>query len=64
MILRERPGHVIEYYICNLLCDSAALFAFAGMYQMSVWALGKHRNYKKEFADYPKQRKAIVPFVL
>lgn len=42
----------------------AALFAAAGMYQMSMWALGKHRNYKKEFSDYPKQRKAIVPFIL
>lgn len=42
----------------------AALFTFAGMYQMSMWALGKHRNYKKEFPDYPKQRKAIVPFLL
>lgn len=43
---------------------SAGLFALAGMYQMSLWALGKHRNYKKEFPDYPKQRKAIVPFLL
>ncbi|XKL67534.1 hypothetical protein PGB90_003025 [Kerria lacca] len=42
----------------------AGLFTLAGMYQMSIWALGKHRNYKKEFPDYPKQRKAIVPFLL
>lgn len=42
----------------------AALFTFAGMYQMSIWALGKHRNYKKEFSNYPKQRKAIIPFIL
>ncbi|XP_065166395.1 probable very-long-chain enoyl-CoA reductase art-1 [Atheta coriaria] len=44
-------------------CIPALIFAAAGMYQMSVWALGKHRNYKKEFSNYPK-RKAIVPFVL
>lgn len=31
---------------------------------MAIWALGKHKNYKKEFSDYPKARKAIVPFVL
>jgi len=45
-------------------CIPAALFTFAGFYQMAVWALGKHRNYKKEFPNYPKGRKAIVPFIL
>jgi len=42
----------------------AGLFALAGMYQMTVWALGKHRAYKKEFPNYPRSRKAIVPFIL
>ncbi|CAL1289523.1 unnamed protein product [Larinioides sclopetarius] len=42
----------------------AGLFATAGFYQMAVWALGKHRNYKKEFSKYPKGRKAILPFIL
>ncbi|KAM7286746.1 very-long-chain enoyl-CoA reductase [Ixodes scapularis] len=45
-------------------CVPAGLFTLAGFYQMAVWALGKHRNYKKEFPNYPKDRKAIVPFVL
>lgn len=45
-------------------CIPAGLFAFAGAYQMAIWALGKHKNYKKEFKDYPKSRKAIFPFVL
>ncbi|XP_055620850.1 probable very-long-chain enoyl-CoA reductase art-1 isoform X2 [Toxorhynchites rutilus septentrionalis] len=45
-------------------CIPALIFAAAGMYQMTVWAIGKHRNYKKEFKDYPKCRKAIVPFVI
>lgn len=45
-------------------CLPAGLFAFAGGYQMAVWALGKHRAYKKEFPNYPKNRKAIIPFVL
>jgi len=27
-------------------------------------ALAKHRNYKKEFKDYPRQRRSIFPFVL
>ncbi|XP_019880340.1 probable very-long-chain enoyl-CoA reductase art-1 [Aethina tumida] len=45
-------------------CLPAAMFGLAGLFQMSVWALGKHRNYKKEFPEYPKGRKAILPFVL
>jgi len=45
-------------------CLPALLFALAGFYQMAMWALGKHRNYVKEFKDYPRGRKAIIPFVL
>jgi len=44
-------------------CIPAGLFTLAGAYQMTVWALGKHRNYRKEFKDYPR-RKAIFPFIL
>lgn len=43
---------------------TAILFTLAGFYQMAVWAIGKHRNYRKEFKDYPKGRKAIIPFFL
>ncbi|CAH3175291.1 unnamed protein product [Porites lobata] len=43
---------------------TAVLFTLFGFYQMTVWAIGKHRNYRKEFKDYPKGRKAIVPFLL
>ena len=45
-------------------CIPAYLFAAAGMFQMTVWAMGKHKNYKKEFKDYPKKRKAILPFLI
>ncbi|CRL07044.1 CLUMA_CG020016, isoform A [Clunio marinus] len=45
-------------------CLPALIFSAVGMYQMTIWALGKHRNYKKEFKDYPKQRKSIIPFIL
>ncbi|CAD5211432.1 unnamed protein product [Bursaphelenchus okinawaensis] len=41
----------------------ALLFATAGFIQMKIWADGKHRLYKKEFSDYPKGRKPIVPFL-
>lgn len=40
------------------------IFTTLGFMQMAQWALGKHRNYRKEFSDYPKSRKAIVPFFL
>ena len=40
------------------------LFLGVGFGQMAIWALGKHRNYKKEFPDYPRGRKAIIPFLL
>lgn len=42
---------------------AAGMFALCGFYQMAVWAMGKHRNYKKEFKNYPR-RKAIIPFLL
>lgn len=42
----------------------AFLFTAAGGGQMIIWALGKHRNYKKEFSTYPRGRKAIIPFVI
>lgn len=30
---------------------------------MGIWAVGKHRRYKKEFGTaYPK-RKVIIPFI-
>ncbi|XP_046836883.1 very-long-chain enoyl-CoA reductase [Vespa crabro] len=45
-------------------CLPAGLFTLAGAYQMTMWALGKHRAYKKEFPQYPKDRKAIFPFIL
>ncbi|XP_065833951.1 probable very-long-chain enoyl-CoA reductase art-1 [Oscarella lobularis] len=43
---------------------AAAFFTLAGFAQMATWALGKHRNYRREFPEYPKGRKAIVPWLL
>ena len=43
----------------------AGIFLVVSVYQMTVWALKKHRNYKKEFGkEYPRNRKAIFPFIL
>ena len=44
-------------------CLPAGLFTLAGAYQMTLWARGKHRNYKGEFPNYPR-RKAIFPFII
>lgn len=45
-------------------CLPAALFTLAGFYQMTVWAIGKHKNYKREFKYYPRGRKSILPFLI
>lgn len=42
----------------------AFLFTLAGGFQMLIWAQGKHRNYLKEFPDYPRSRKAMIPFFI
>lgn len=43
---------------------TAGLFTVCGFIQMAIWALKKHKNYRQEFKDYPKGRKAIVPLFL
>lgn len=45
-------------------CLPAAMFTLCGFYQMTVWAIGKHKNYKKEFSNYPRGRKSIIPFII
>ena len=45
-------------------------FTIQGAGQMVIWALGKHKNYRREFngsngvPQYPRGRKAIFPFIL
>jgi len=63
------PNYTYEYlawigFTVMTSCIPAFVFAAAGMFQMTLWALGKHKNYKKEFPNYPKNRKAILPFLL
>lgn len=38
------------------------LFAAAGGVQMWLWAVKKHRQYVKEFPDYPQCRSPMFPF--
>jgi len=42
----------------------SAVFALAGALQMTAWAIKKHKNYRKEFKDYPRGRKSIIPFLV
>ncbi|XP_078573646.1 very-long-chain enoyl-CoA reductase-like isoform X2 [Branchiostoma floridae x Branchiostoma japonicum] len=63
------PNYTYEVgsWVCFTImtqCFPALLFTVAGFYQMTVWAIGKHRNYLKEFSNYPRSRKPIIPFLL
>lgn len=40
------------------------LFTAVGAGQMWFWSVKRHRRYRKEFPDYPKDRKILVPFVI
>ncbi|KAJ1966481.1 3-oxo-5a-steroid 4- dehydrogenase [Dipsacomyces acuminosporus] len=42
---------------------SALLFLVVSTAQMYIWAIKKHRQYRREFPDYPKSRKAMFPFI-
>jgi len=55
----------IGYSIMTSMLYSWA-FTAVGFLQMLQWAMGKHRNYIKEYgADYKKlNRKAMIPFVM
>ena len=47
-----------------MLCMALAwLFLVMGSYFMFIWAMKKHRNYKKEFgSEYPR-RSIIIPYI-
>jgi very-long-chain enoyl-CoA reductase len=43
--------------------SSAYIFTAVAAGQMSLWAIKKHKNYKKEFGtQYPRGRKVMIPF--
>nr|CAG8493319.1 4088_t:CDS:2 [Entrophospora candida] len=51
--------------ICILTKSLAAyLFTIVGSIQMYFWAIKKHKNYHKDFKEYPKNRKALIPFII
>ena len=42
---------------------SAWFFTAVAGVQMWLWAVKKHVRYIKEFPDYPKNRKPMIPFL-
>lgn len=63
------PNYTYEmgtWFWFTIMTQSVApgIFALLGTAQMTQWAIKKHVNYKKEFKDYPKGRKAIIPFIV
>lgn len=39
------------------------LFTLAGAKQINEWAVTGHKKYKEQFPEYPKNRKAWIPFI-
>ena len=39
------------------------VYLAASVYQMAAWAIKKHKRYKEEFPNYPRNRKAMFPFL-
>lgn len=42
---------------------SDVLFLIVGTATMLTWAIQKHKRYRRDFPDYPKNRKAMFPFI-
>lgn len=57
-------------FACMVQTITSAVFAVVSACQMYIWALGKHKQYKKEFNGkngkelYPRGRKVLIPFLL
>ncbi|SNX86056.1 related to TSC13 - Enoyl reductase involved in very long chain fatty acid elongation [Melanopsichium pennsylvanicum] len=62
------PNYFFEFvawaaFTVLTLNPASALFAAVSTAQMFVWAIKKHKNYKKEYGkEYPR-RKAMFPFI-
>ncbi|MBT8044435.1 MAG: 3-oxo-5-alpha-steroid 4-dehydrogenase, partial [Verrucomicrobiae bacterium] len=59
-------GEIIEWLGWAMMCWCLPAFAFAlwTMANLIPRALDHHRWYIREFPDYPKSRKAVVPYLL
>jgi hypothetical protein len=66
----SQPAGVVRIYSylfklspTKTLLYLAFLFNIVATGQMYVWAVKKHKAYKKEFKDYPRNRTAMFPFI-
>jgi very-long-chain enoyl-CoA reductase len=62
------PNYFFEYlaWLMVLLITqnvSVLVFLVVATGQMWVWAVKKHRRYRKDFPDYPRNRKVMFPFL-
>lgn len=57
---------ILAWIAISAVTNSLASWAFTivGAVQMWFWAIKRHRRYKKEFSEYPKDRKVLIPFLL
>lgn len=52
------PNSILTFF-------AASIFTIVAGVTMAIWSIKKHKNYKKEFGkDYPRHRKAMIPFIL
>ncbi|KJA25021.1 hypothetical protein HYPSUDRAFT_37922 [Hypholoma sublateritium FD-334 SS-4] len=64
------PNYFFETLAWSVICVmtgsvGALIFTVVAAGQMAIWAIKKHKNYKKEFGkEYPRGRKAMIPFIL
>ncbi|RUP43067.1 hypothetical protein BC936DRAFT_137677 [Jimgerdemannia flammicorona] len=62
------PNYFFEIVAWGAICVltlswSAVLFTVVATGQMYLWAIKKHKQYYKEFKNYPRSRKALFPFI-
>ena len=59
-------GEIIEWTGFAILCWNlpAAAFAVWTVANLVPRSLAHHRWYRRQFADYPKDRRAVIPFIL
>jgi 3-oxo-5-alpha-steroid 4-dehydrogenase 1 len=58
-------GEIVEWfgYAISTSTFQAWIFAIFTLSQLSARGLDHHRWYRKNFKNYPKERKAVVPFL-
>ena len=59
-------GEILEWvgYAFMTFCMPGFIFACWTIFNLLPRALDHHKWYKNKFPDYPKNRKAIIPFIL